>query len=62
MAPFVGPLPAHVVGWFLALVFGGGAAAWLMLRAGMSDRAVAWSMLPRIMARRASKSSPHQNR
>lgn len=50
MMPFIGPLPAHIVGWFVALVLGGGAAAWLMARAGMNDRDIAWSMLPRIAA------------
>lgn len=50
MLPFVGPVPAHIVGWLIALVFGGGTAAWLMVRAGMSDRAIVMSLLPRIAA------------
>ncbi len=36
MRPQIGPLPAFVVGWMLAAVFGGGSLFWLMRRAGYS--------------------------
>jgi len=50
MHPQFGDYPAHLVGWLLAGLLGGGTAVWLMYRAGLSEYQIAVAFYARLIA------------